>query len=141
MAAEKHPDQYEQRKAQTKRLLHEALARLLAGTPQNQALQTRRWKLDVKTLSEEAGISRNTIYQNHTDVLDKLRKTRESARAETGADSAKNKSREHKRARRQWEQDRSILITENAKLLARALDAERELEEFRTHHDQLGRRR
>ena len=74
-------------------------------------------------------------------MLDKLRKARESARAETGADSAKNKSRELKRALRQAEQDQSILITETAKLLARALDAERELEELRTHHDQLGGRR
>ena len=137
MPAAPHPNQYEQRKTRTNERLHAALARLLAGTPQNPALQTQRWKLNVTTLAIEAGISRNTIYQNHPDVLEALQNARTARNPKGAAGGPSNELRALKRALRQAERDQDDLITENAKLLARALDAERELAELRIHHRRL----
>ena len=65
MSTQEPTNQYDRRKADTKRRLREAIERLRAAKPLSPAVRARKWKLDVKTIAQEAGVSRNAIYQNH----------------------------------------------------------------------------
>ena len=131
------PNRYEHRKANTGQQLREALERLRAGTPRSPTVGQRQWKLDVKTLADEAGVSRSTIYQNHREVLDELRNIGTTQRTNTAAQSAKKKIQELNLALHEVQTNQRTLITENAALLARALKAERKLKELRTHQAYL----
>ena len=138
MPGAEEPNQYERRKATTGQRLREALTRLRAGTPRSPSVQRRQWKLDVKTLAEESGVSRNAIYANHRELLDELRNAGESPSPKTATRHTKNKIRDLNRALREAHDEQRALVTENAQLLARALEAEREVRELRAHHQHLG---
>ena len=133
MSTQEGTNQYERRKARTKRELREALARLQARTPLNDAVRRRKWKLDVKTLAEEAGMSRNTIYQNHPEIIEELR-TAQGRRNGSGTNSANSETMRLKQRLREIEQEQRLLVTQNAELLARAQQAENELKELRANH-------
>ena len=132
MPSTEAPNQYERRKASTGQQLREALERLRAGTPRSPSIQQRHWKLNVQTLAQEAGVSRNAIYQNHREVLDELRNAKRTQRT-TPAQRTKNKIQELTRALHEAQANQRTLITENAALLARTLKAEREVKELRAH--------
>ena len=137
METQPRTDQYAERKAGTKRKLREALARLRAGAPLNPAVQARRWRLDVRTLAQEAGVSRNAIYQNHADVIEELRRATSASADDTKqADSEKERLQ---KALREAEQNERLLVTNNAELLARALRAETDLRELRAHQHRLSK--
>jgi len=53
----------EARKGDERRLLHEAMQRLLAGAPQRS-----NGKLTVATLATEAGLPRHRLYEHHADL-------------------------------------------------------------------------
>ena len=136
MATQEPTNQYERRKAKTKRRLREAMERLQAGKPTSAAVRGRKWKLDVKSVAQEAGISRNAIYQNHPEIVEELR----TARTQGARARAKSEHDERKRLRQQLEdaeREQALLVTENAKLLARTLQAEKELKELRAHRGAL----
>lgn len=137
MSTEGPTNQYERRKADTKRRLREAIERLLAGTPQSPDVRGRKWKLDVKTFALEAGVSRNAIYQNHREILDELRSARTARGAKTQANGNNSETRRLKRELRRAEHEIRVLVTQKAELLARALIAEKQLKELRAHHHRL----
>ena len=137
MSTEEPTNQYERRKADTKRRLREALERLLAGRPQSLDVRERKWKLDVKTLAQEAGVSRNAIYQNHREIIDGLQAARRALGAKTGAGASNSKTTRLQRALKQCDHERRVLATQYAEVLARALFAEKELKELRSHYHRL----
>ena len=137
MNAQKPQDQYQRRKAVTRQLLRDAFARLRAGKPRSPALQVRGVKLNVTTLAKEAGISRNAIYTNHAEILDELRELSGALGAKDETSSTKGELGQLKQALRQAEEKQRQLATYCAELLARSLQAERELKELRVHHHRL----
>ena len=140
MSTQEPTNQYDRRKSKTKHQLREALARLRAGTPLNEAVRGRKWKLDLKTLAEEAGISRNAIYQNHAEIIEELRTTR-AGQGQSGANSTTNETKRLKRRLKEVETEQRLVLTENAELLARAQRAENELEELRPNRGRRTRPR
>ena len=134
MSTQKPTNQYDRRKADTKRRLREAIERLQAGKPQSPAVRAREWKLDVKTIAQEAGVSRNAIYQNHTEIIDELRAAR-GAKIQTKANRETSRL---KRTLHEAERELRMLVTQNANLLARAARAENELKELRAHNHRRG---
>ena len=137
MSTEEPTNPYERRKADTKRRLREAIERLLAGKPQNPDVRGRRWKLDVKTVAQEAGVSRNAIYQNHPEIIDEVQAARRAPGANAGASIRNSKMRRLKQALKQCDHERRVLATQNAELLSRAQFAEKQLKELRAHHRRL----
>lgn len=137
MSTQEPTNQYERRKARTERVLREAWARLQAGTPLNEAVQRRKWKIDVKTLAEEAGVSRNTIYQNHSEIIEEVR-TAQGRLSGSGTNSATSETRRLRRCLKKIEQEQRLLVTQNAELLARAQHAENENKELKAIHQAMG---
>lgn len=137
MTIQKPTNQYDQRKAATKRRLREAIERLRAAKPQSSAVRARKWKLDVKTVAQEAGVSRNAIYTNHAEIVEELREARTGLGARIGANASNSEARRLKRALQEAEYELGLLVTQNAELLARATRAEKELKELRAHHHRL----
>ena len=134
MSAKEPGNQYERRKADTRQRLRDAMQRLQAGNPENPTVRSRKWKLDVKTLAEEAGLSRNAVYQNHGEIVDELRAAQKTGTANNAGASTKGEVRHLKRALDEAESEQRLLATQNAQLLARALQAEKELMELRALH-------
>ena len=134
MATQESTNQYERRKARTKRRLREAIERLRAGRPVNSAVRTRKWKIDVRTVAQEAGVSRNAIYQNHPEIVEELRAAR-SHRA--GDQAANSEAGRLKRKLQEAQREQRLLLTENAGLLARAKHAEEELQALKAHEPAL----
>ena len=138
MSTQKPTNQYDRRKADTKRRLSEAIERLQAGEPRSPAVRARKWKLDVKTIAQEAGVSRNAIYQNHTELIDELRAARTALGAKTETKASNRETRRLKRALHTAKHELRMLVTQNANLLARAARAENELKELRAHNHRRG---
>lgn len=144
MSAEEPTNQYERRKADTRRRLCEAVERLRAGTPQNPDVRGRKWKLDVKTVAQEAGVSRNAIYQDHREILDGVRAARTARGAKAGADGSnsevrrlKRELRQAKHELRQAEHQTRVLVTQKAELHTQARLAQKQLKEPRAHYRRL----
>ena len=136
MTTRETTNQYERRKAETRLRLREAIERLRAGRPLNLAVRARRWKLDVKTVAQEAAVSRNAIYQNHPEIVDELRTAR-SERAGAQTETVNVETGRLKRKLREVQREHRLLLTENAELLARAQHAERELQALKAHNQAL----
>ena len=132
MTTEEPANQYDRRKAETKRRLREAMERLRSGNPTSDAVTARKWKLDVKSVAQEAGISRNAIYQNHPEIVEELRAARREG-AKGRAEAENNEGRHLKRLLEEAAREQKLLARENAELLARALHAEKQLKELRKH--------
>ena len=136
MNAQVKSDQYQRRKAETRQRLRDAMERLKAGNPQSARVRGRKWKLDVKTVAEEAGVSRNAIYQNHSEIIEELRNAGEASPAGRQASHTAEVKR-LKQALQRAGEEHQLLARDNAELLARALHAERELNELRSHQQRL----
>lgn len=123
---------YEKRRNATRDKLHAALQRLLDKRPVHPSLQRRAYRLTVATLAREARVGRNAIYSNHRVIIEALRAGLPARPA--GATEGNVKQREMIDALKLAERR---LVTENAGLLKRALDAEAQADRHRRHNARL----
>lgn len=123
---------YERRTYATRDRLHAALQRLIDKRPVHPSLQDRNYRLTVATLAREARVSRNAIYTNHRVIIEALRAEAPSRAARATQDELGQRAMIEtlKAAERR-------LITENAALLKRALDAEAEADRHRRQNARL----
>jgi hypothetical protein len=128
--------QYEERLRRTRIKLRAALERLVAGRPSDPKLRKIRYRLTVSTLAREANVGRNAIYTNHRMLIDELHNAT-LQNGESPRDSAKNKLNEQRAIIDDMKVAERRMITENAVLLKRALDAEAEAARHRKHNARL----
>jgi hypothetical protein len=127
---------YEERRLRTRNKLRAALERLVAGRPIDPTLRKIRYRLTVSTLAREASVGRNAIYTNHRALVEELRHaTLQDGQISRG--STKNKLDEQRAAIDVMKVAERRMITENAVLLKRALDAEAEAARHRKHNARL----
>ncbi|MCJ2877512.1 hypothetical protein JUM41_25035 [Rhizobium pusense] len=103
--------------------LRAALDRLLQEGGQRSIVPTSR--LTVAALAREAGVARNAIYSNHRDILDDLNQAR---RRHTHTDQGRrveDKISEQRSMMDEMQAKIRQLVTENAGLMRRAIEAER----------------
>jgi hypothetical protein len=127
---------YEERLQRTRNKLRGALERLVAGRPIDLTLRKIRYRLTVSTLAREASVGRNAIYTNHRPIIDELRQaTLQTGQSQRG--NAKNKVDQQRVTIDLMKAAERQMITENAALLKRALDAEAEASRHRKHNVRL----
>lgn len=127
---------YEERRRRTRNKLRAALERLVAGRPIDPTLCKIRYRLTVSTLAREASVGRNAIYTNHREIIEELlHATLQNGQSPTA--SAKNKLDEQRAAIEVMRAAERRMITQNAALLKRALDAEAETARHRKHNARL----
>ena len=112
MARDPTVSHYDRRRLATRRKLLTALERL----------QAEGGRLSVARLAREAKVARNAIYTNHLDIIKAL----EEAKAQRNARASRHAGLpERQRAEIEaLKEERRQLVTVNAALLKRALDAE-----------------
>ena len=135
MPANTKTDAYAKRRSATERKLREALERLIKGLPTHPDLKAGRYRVTVATLAKEARIARSAIYANHQSLLADIE-------AATTADthiiaSWPDKVSEQRAVIARMKADARRLLTENAALLKRALDAEAEAQGLRRRNARL----
>lgn len=123
---------YERRTYATRDRLHAALQRLIDKRPVHSSLRGRTYRLTVATLAREARVSRNAIYTNHRVIIEALR-----AGAPARAARATQDELGHRAMIETLKTAERRLITENAALLKRALDAEAEADRHRRQNARL----
>jgi hypothetical protein len=129
-------DPYEERRLRTRNKLCAALERLVAGRPIDPTLRKVRYRLTVSTLAREANVGRNAIYTNHRVLVEELHHaTLQDSQSPRGR--AKNKLDEQRALIDVMKVAERRLVTENAVLLKRALDAEAEADRHRKHNARL----
>lgn len=96
------------------------------------SLQARAYRLTVAALAREARVSRNAISSNHRAIVEALR-------AETPPSAARSTRKEsgQRTLIETLEAAQRRLVTENAVLLKRALDAEAEAARLQRHNARL----
>jgi hypothetical protein len=130
------PGPYEERLLRTRNKLRSALERLIAGRPLDPTLRKIRYRLTVSALAREASVGRNAIYTNHRPIIEDLRHaTVRDSQSPRG--SAKNKLDEQRALIYVMKVAERRMITENAVLLKRAMDAEAEAARHRKHNARL----
>ena len=117
-------DRYEKRLQETARKLRDALDRLVKGTPRHGSLQERRYQLSVASLAREAGVARNAIYTNHRAMIDALRQAAQQRVVPSKLEGWEDKLALQRAVIDVLKTERRRLVTENAALLKRAIDAE-----------------
>jgi hypothetical protein len=115
---------YEKRRQETDRKLRDALDRLVKGTPREASLQERRHQLSVAGLAREAGVARNAIYTNHRAMIDALRQAAQQRVVPSRLESWEDKLAQQRAVIDVLKTEQRRLVTENAALLKRAVDAE-----------------
>ncbi len=120
------PGPYEKRLQQTDRKLRDALDRLIKGTPNDAALQDRRYQLSVANLAREAGVARNAIYTNHRAMIEALRQAAQRRIVPDKLESWEDKLAQQRAVIDVLRVEQRRLVSENAALLKRAMDAEAE---------------
>ena len=117
-------NRYEKRLQETARKLRDALDRLVKGTPRDASLQERRYQLSVASLAREAGVARNAIYTNHRAMIDALRQAAQQRVVPSKLESWEDKLAQQRAVIDVLKTEQRRLVTENAALLKRAIDAE-----------------
>ena len=115
---------YEKRRQETDRKLRDALDRMLKGTPRDASLQQRSYQLSVASLAREAGVARNAIYTNHRAMIDALRQAAQQRVVPSKLESWEDKLAQQRAVIEVLKIEQRRLVTENAALLKRAIDAE-----------------
>ncbi|GLT00312.1 hypothetical protein GCM10007897_16960 [Sphingobium jiangsuense] len=121
---ERHAPQQKRRQF-TEQRLRAALGRLVAGKPRRKSLRNTAYRLTVSVLAREANVSRNTIYTNHRSFVDEL--AGQAGRPDTAV--PRSRARNAHQDRRLIAELRSNirdLASQNAALLKRAIDAEKQ---------------
>lgn len=120
------PTPYEKRLQATDRKLRDALDRLIKGTPHSDSVRAHRNLLSVASLAREAGVARNAIYVNHRAMIDALRHAATQRVVPSKLESWEDKLAQQRAVIDVLRTEQRRLVTENASLLKRALDAEAE---------------
>ena len=115
---------YEKRRQETDRKLRDALDRMIKGTPCDASLQQRSYQLSVASLAREAGVARNAIYTNHRAMIDALRQAAQQRVVPSKLESWGDKLAEQRAVIEVLKTEQRRLVTENAALLKRVIDAE-----------------
>jgi hypothetical protein len=116
---------HDRRMRATAEKLRAALDRLVCGTPERLASRPSAHRLTVAALAREAGVARNTIYTNHRGILDEFGQARRRGTIPDHRDSTDQKIAEQRAAIDDMQIQIRQLVTENAGLLRRAVEAER----------------
>ena len=130
-------DRYEKRLQETARKLRDALDRLVKGTPRDASLQERRYQLSVASLAREAGVARNAIYTNHRAMIDALRHAAQQRVVPTRLESWGDKLAQQRAVIEVLKTEQRRLVTENAALLKRAIEAEAAAARHQRQNDRL----
>ena len=115
---------YEKRRRDTERKLREALERLVKGLPTLPELQKRSYRLTVTTLAQEARIGLNAIYANHRAVIEDLHRADQQRVVPDKLARWEDKLAQQRSLLQVLQIEERRLVTENAALLKRLLDAE-----------------
>lgn len=115
---------YEKRRQETDRKLRDALDRLVKGTPRDASLQQQSYQFSVASLAREAGVARNAIYTNHRAMIDALRQAAQQRMVPSKLESWEDKLAQQRAVIDVLKIEQRQLVTENAALLKRAIDAE-----------------
>jgi chromosome segregation ATPase len=126
----------QKRRQSTEQRLRAALERLVAGKPRSKSLRNAGYRLTVSVLAREANISRNTIYANHRSFVDEL--AAQAGRSDTGMPRARARNaREHRSLIAELRGNVRDLVSQNAALLKRVIDAERQAEHLAARNASL----
>ncbi|HDA6464913.1 TPA: hypothetical protein O5T86_002860 [Staphylococcus aureus] len=128
---------HEKRLRNTECKLREALARLVKGLPTHPSLEKRSYRLTVATLAREARIGRNAIYTNHRAMIDELRRASDRKVVPEKLAAWEDKLAQQRSLIQVLRVEERRLVTENAVLLKRILEAETEVERQRRHNARL----
>lgn len=127
----------EKRLRNTDRKLREALERLVKGLPTHPDLQKRSYRLTVATLAREARVGRNAIYTNHRSMIDELRRASDRKIVPEKLAAWEDKLAQQRALIQVLQIEERRMVTENAVLLKRILEAETEVERQKRHNARL----
>jgi hypothetical protein len=127
----------EKRLRNTSRKLREALERLVKGLPTHPDLQKRSYSLTVATLAREARVGRNAIYVNHRPIIEELRRASDRKILPEKLATWEDKLAQQRSLIQILQIAERRLVTENAVLLKRILEAETEVERQKRHNARL----
>nr|AJW29951.1 hypothetical protein pLM19O2_p6 [Ochrobactrum sp. LM19] len=127
----------EKRLRNTDRKLREALERLVKGLPTHPDLQKRSYRLTVTTLAREARVGRNAIYTNHRPLVEELRRASERKIIPEKLADWQDKLAQQSALIQVFQIEQRRIVTENAVLLKRILEAETEVERQKRHNARL----
>ncbi|QCM05109.1 hypothetical protein [Brucella intermedia] len=127
----------EKRLRNTDRKLREALERLVKGLPTHPDLQKRSYHLTVATLAREARVGRNAIYTNHRSMIDELRRASDRKIVPEKLAAWEDKLAQQRALIQVLQIEERRMVTENAVLLKRILEAETEVERQKRHNARL----
>ncbi|WP_073664740.1 hypothetical protein [Pseudomonas aeruginosa] len=128
---------YEKRRQETDRKLRDALDRLIKGTPRDASLKHRSDQLSVASLAREAGVARNAIYTNHRATIDALRRAAQQRVVPSKLERWEDKLAEQRVVIDVLKIEQRRLVTDNAALLKRAIDAETAAARHQRQNDRL----
>jgi hypothetical protein len=128
---------YEKRLCDTDQKLRDALERLVKGLPTHPALQKHAYRLDVTTLAREARVGRNAIYTNHQSIIEELRHANQKKVIPDKLAAWEDKIAQQRSLIHIMQIEERRLVTENAILLKRALEAEEEAARQKRHNARL----
>jgi hypothetical protein len=128
---------YEKRRSTTHRKLQEALERLVKGLPTHPALQKHPYRLTVTALAREARVGRNAIYTNHREIIEELRRADQRRGVPETLATWEDKFAQQRSLIQVLRIEEQRLVTENAVLLKRLLEAEAEAARQKRHNDRL----
>lgn len=127
----------EKRLRNTERKLREALERLVKGLPIHPDLQKRSYRLTIATLAREARVGRNAIYTNHRPIIEELRRTSERTVIPNKLAAWEDKLAQQRALIQVLQIEERRMVTENAVLLKRILEAEAEVERQKRQNTRL----
>lgn len=128
---------HEKRLRNTNRKLRDALERLVKGLPTHPDLQKQPYRLTVATLAREARVGRNAIYTNHRSMIDELRRANDHKIIPDKLEVWEDKLAQQRSLIQVLQIEERRLVTENAVLLKRILDAETEVDRQKRHNARL----
>ncbi len=131
---ERHAPQQKRRQF-TEQRLRAALGRLVAGKPRRKSLRNTAYRLTVSVLAREANVSRNTIYTNHQSFIVEL--ARHTGRSDVATPRLRANTRDDRRLIAELRGNVRDLASQNAALLKRAIDAERQAEHLAARNASL----
>jgi hypothetical protein len=128
---------HEKRLRNTNRKLREALERLVKGLPTHPDLRKRSYRLTVATLAREARVGRNAIYTNHRSMIDELHRATDRKIVPEKLAAWEDKLAQQRSLIQVLQIEERRLVTENAVLLKRILEAETEVDRQKRRHARL----
>ncbi len=128
---------HEKRLRNTDRKLRDALERLVKGIPTHPDMKKRSYRLTVATLACEARVGRNAIYTNHRPMIDELRRANDRKIVPEKLAAWEDKLAQQRSLIQVLQIEERRLVTENAVLLKRILEAETEAERQKRHNARL----